>query len=103
MKGLRGRIKRADLIHIMLCKPDLSIGVNSNTPGSGADRRDSPLCNSRSDRIIHTDGICDRHSEPDFAGMINSDKDRLTVACWERNDCDPSLHIGIKQSELARW
>src|SRR6266478_2124029 len=102
MKRLRVRIKRADLIAIMLSKPDRSLRVNSDTPGSSTGRWDSPLCNRRTDRIIQTDGIGDRHGEPDFAGLINSDKERLTVACRECNNGSPVLCIGIKQSELAR-
>src|SRR5579862_7718823 len=60
MKGLRVRIKKGDLIEVMLGEPELS-------------------------------------------GMINSNKDGLTVACGERNDCDPVLGFEIKQSELVRW
>src|SRR2546421_299920 len=103
MKSLRARVKRADLILIMLGEPDLAIGVNSKIPGSSTGRWNSPLCHSRTGRIKHSDGIRDRHSEPDFAGMVNSDKERLTIACGKRNNASPVLHSGIKQSELARW
>src|SRR6266487_2656389 len=102
MKSMRAGIKRANFIHIMLSKPDGSRWINGNTPGSSTGRRDRPLANGCTGRIIHTDGVCDRHGEPDFASVIDRNKGRLTVACGERNSSNPAMRSWVKQCELTR-
>src|SRR5690348_1312403 len=93
----------ADLVAVVLGKPDGAFGVDGDIPRARASSWDGPLLEVGGIGIEHGNRVGHGHGEPEIAALVKGQKERLPEVSRELIGLHEGLRLRIEDRDLAGW